>query len=397
MGTTRDRALSPAVGVILLVAVTVVLGTLVATGVFGALDGVGSTAPDADFAFWYSEEYNALETDSFGSVGQTSADGITRITVERAPDAIPVEELFLVVGSTENNWGHHQTQYSVNDTIGSGNKIDVWAARGDEIQVIWRDQDGDSSAILDSFTVPKLDALAPPPEPDVGCPWVENQLAPGPEFKDPLTIDNRIVECDLDQYNVTKLEIINDGAVIGEVEADGDIDLRDGVTYEGDVVMLSGGNDIDLDDGSEINGDVDAQGGVALDAGSVIEGDVHANDDVDIDGNSRVSGKIETDANVKLNEEGSGAVTVEEGIAAAGDVDIYDGSTVQGDVHSTNSGSITMTDSTVLGAVATGEDVDVDGSTVQNHVYEDNGFSCDSSEINGQNCGSYTPEDYGDY
>lgn len=129
---------------------------------------------------------------------------------------------------------------------------------------------------------------------------MESQLAPGPDYEDPLTIDDRVVECDLDQYNVTKLEIINDGAVIGEVEADGDIDIRGGATYEGDV-------------------------------------------------------------------------------------------------HSTNSGSITMTDSTTLGAVATGGDVDVDGSTVQNHVYEDNGFSCDSSEINGQNCGSYTPEDYGDY
>lgn len=396
MQTPTDRALSPLIAVVLLVAVTVVLVGVAATGVFGTITGGGATAPEVDLAFWYSEAYDQQETDSFGTIGVTSADGITEITIETTQEAVEAEQLFLVVAGTENSWGHHQTQYSLDEAIDTGDKLQVWAERGEEIQVVWRAADDDSSAILDSFSVPRIDEQSPYPTPDVGCPWVESQLGP-PPYSGDLTIDGIVVECDLDAYDVHKLEIINDGAVIGEVEADGDIDVRDGATYDGDVVMESGGNDIDLDDGSEINGDVDAAGGVALDAGSRIEGNVDAEDDVDVDGNSRVGGTIETNGNVKLNEEGSGAVTVEGAVTAAGNVDIYDGSTVQGDVHSTNSGSITLTDSTVLGAVATGEDVDVDGSTVQHHVYEDNGFSCTSSQINGQSCSPYSPKDYGEY
>ncbi|PSQ47294.1 hypothetical protein BRD19_10135 [Halobacteriales archaeon SW_7_65_23] len=90
-------------------------------------------------------------------------------------------------------------------------------------------------------------------------------------------------------------------------------------------------------------------------------------------------------------------MTVGGKITTEGNVNVEGGSTVEGDIESTNSGTIDVTDGTVLGALATQEDVDVDSSDIQGHVYEDNGFSCSSSTINGQNCGSYAPQDYDDY
>jgi flagellin-like protein len=404
---TTDRGMSPVIGVVLLVAITGVLGATAATMVFGQ-SGV-TVPPQGDLSFSYTEEYGASETDSFGRTGDAGGDGQTTIVVETVSKDIEAEQLAVIVGDSRINWAHNQTEYEVGDSIDSGDEVSVWTERGDEIMIVW--EGSTQSAVLGRLSVPEYESTAdspdpdsngeseddsPFPSPDEDCSWVENQLGP-PPYEGDLTIDGIIVECDLDQYNVKKLEIVNDGGVIGETEADGDIDMRDGTTWDGSVVMLSSGNDIDLDDGSKINGNVDASGNVALDAGSEVSGDVDATGDVDVDGNSQIGGGIDATGDVNLNEKGTGSVTVGDTLEAGGDVDIYDGSTVQGDVESTTGGSVTLTDSTVLGAVATGGNVDVDDSTVETHIYQNNGLSCDSSVINGDNCGDYTSKSYDEY
>jgi len=119
-------------------------------------------------------------------------------------------------------------------------------------------------------------------------------------------------------------------------------------------------------------------------------GDVQADD-------SYIGGDIRTDGTVDVSASAGNATTVGGSIVAMGNIDVSDGSTAQGDLHSTNGGSITMTNGTALGDVATQEDVDVEDSVVGGNVYEDNGFSCDSSTIDGKSCGAYTPKDYDDY
>lgn len=379
-----------------MIAITVLLGILAATGVFSQLDPYGVSEPQVETAYFYTEDQEVTELDSFGLSGNAYGDGWATIQIESAADAVNAEQLTIEVGGTAYSWANYNTPYNVGDQVGVGDTINVWAERGDTILITWETADGEESFVLGSYTIPEAGpdiGGGGVPDADKDCDWVEDQLGPSPYSGD-LTIDGIVVECDLDAYDVQKLVIKNKGAVIGEVEADGDIDITDGATYNGDVVMLSGGNDVDIDSGSEITGNINADGGVALDASSKVNGDVTATDDVDVDGNSQIGGSISTGGNVKLNEEGSGGVTVGGSIAADGNVDIYTGSTVDGDVESTNSGSITLTDSTVLGYVATNEDVDLDGSTVGDDVYENNGFSCASSTIDGTSCSSYTPKNY---
>lgn len=378
-----------------MIAITVLLGILAATGVFSQLDPYGVSEPQVETAYFYTEDHEATELDSFGMSGNAYGDGWTTIEIESAANALNAEQLTVEVGGTSYSWANYNTPYNVGDNVGVGDSINVWAERGDTVLITWESPDGEESFILGSYTIPEVGPAISGgvPDPDEDCEWVEDQLGP-PGSSGDLTIDGIVVECDLDAWDVQKLVIKNKGAVIGEVEADGDIDITDGATYNGNVEMLSGGNDVDIDDGSEITGNVNAQGGVALDASSKVNGDVIATGDVDVDGNSQIGGSIDTDGNVKLNEGGSGGVTVGGSVDADGDIDIYTGSTVDGDVESTNSGSITLTDSTVLGYVATNEDVDLDGSTVGDDVYEDNGFSCDSSTIDGTACGSYTTKSY---
>jgi len=379
-----------------MVGMTVVLAAAVAPIIFGAVQE-SESPPNAQISFAYDEGAKSDATDSFARTkAAAGADGFVVINVESVPDGMDADQLFLQTSNSTRPWLHGHTQYSFGDTVRTGGSLTRWAERGEEIRVIWESEGSDRSYTIGLFTVPNVDDVAPggPPTPTYYCDWVEDNLNPGPDEGD-LTIDGVVVECDLDQYDVWDLQIKNDGALIGEAEADGDIDINTGgATYDGDVHMLDNGNTVDLDDGANINGDVIAEtGGVDLDAGTSIDGEVDAEGDVVVSSNSLIEEGIVTTGNVDLTSD----VTVGDKIEAEGNISVSDGSTVEGDIESTNSGTITTTSGTVLGAVATQEDVDIDSSDIQGHVYEDNGFSCSSSTINGQNCGSYAPQNYDDY
>jgi len=55
-----DDAVSPVIGVILMVAITVILAAVIATFVLGLGEQVSSTAPQASFTFEYSDSSNQL-------------------------------------------------------------------------------------------------------------------------------------------------------------------------------------------------------------------------------------------------------------------------------------------------------------------------------------------------
>jgi len=55
-----DDAVSPVIGVILMVAITVILAAVIATFVLGLGEQVSSTAPQASFTFEFNEEYDGV-------------------------------------------------------------------------------------------------------------------------------------------------------------------------------------------------------------------------------------------------------------------------------------------------------------------------------------------------
>ena len=401
-----------------MVGITVVLAAAVAPFVFGAVQE-SESPPNAQISFAYDEGAESVVTDSFARTkAAAGADGLVVINVESVPDGMDADQLFLQTSNSTRPWLHGHTQYSFGDTVRTGGSLTRWAERGEEIRVIWESEGSDSSYTIGLFTVPNVDDVAPggPPTPTHDCSWVKSQLSNSSgTFTGDLTIDDRVVECDLvpPTFKIDNLKIENDGAVIGEIDVFNDINVIDGATYNGDVKMnhTGSGDDIDLTDGSEINGNVIADGNVDIDDETTVDGDVSADGDVSIDNGGTVFGIVDAKGDVDVDsntliEEGivttgnvdlTSDVTVGDKIEAEGDISVSDGSTVEGDIESTNSGTITTTSSTVLGAVATQEDVDIDSSDIQGHVYEDNGFSCSSSTINGQNCGSYAPQNYDDY
>ncbi|WP_436934618.1 type IV pilin [Halovenus marina] len=122
------RAVSPVIGVILMVAITVILAAVIATFVLGLGESVSDSAPQASFDFDYDGS-DVTVTHQSGAVLDSD-----RITVN-------------VDGSAASS--------QFNTEISSGTSITVTGVNpGQTVAVVWESQSGDNSATLGDFDVP---------------------------------------------------------------------------------------------------------------------------------------------------------------------------------------------------------------------------------------------------
>lgn len=161
---TDDDAVSPVIGVILMVAITVILAAVIATFVLGLGESVSSTAPQAQFDEDYSTS-PANETDNFGinitgSVGTNepsgvtgkSADGVLTVT-HTSGDAVTAENLYMTGGAASDRqaWSDSD-QFATGDDVSAGNSVRYAADQDDTVRVIWSDDSEGSSAELSKWT-----------------------------------------------------------------------------------------------------------------------------------------------------------------------------------------------------------------------------------------------------
>jgi hypothetical protein len=420
-----ERAVSPVVGIALLVGVTVMLALVVAPFVFGVSGNLGSEAPSAEFAFVY-EGGESLDlgtpTDDFGTpVGQ--GDGIVTIQFERGDSMDPAN--LEVRGSVSGGNLLDDTGNDIfgpDDSVREGGVISVTAARGETVQVIWTGPGGEESAVLGDFSIEVPESLTPPwvPEADVGCGYIEDQLT---DTENDISVVGVVVECDLDQYypRIDDIEIAstggNLGAVVGNVNGTGDIDILQGAGVyqgylhpgadgdDGELNVLGGSTvyaevngkgdgDATIGEASEVNGDLRFNSTVKVEEGSSVSGRVVAGtggDDGDIDIlNATVGGRIVAaadsdiivgdDSDVGGDIDGYGTVKVEEGSSVGGKivagtggddgtVDVLNG-TVDGRITSQAEGDVTVDVGTVRGGIDAGDssDVTIEQGTVQGRI-----------------------------
>ncbi|QSG09080.1 type IV pilin [Halapricum desulfuricans] len=146
---TDDDAVSPVIGVILMVAITVILAAVIATFVLGLGESVSSTAPQANF----QEDYQAngsLSADI--ELNSSTADGVLTIT-HTGGDGIAAENLYMANGSERKRWTANDT-YDVEDEISAGNSITAHVNNDTTIRVIWSDDSEGTSAELSKWTGP---------------------------------------------------------------------------------------------------------------------------------------------------------------------------------------------------------------------------------------------------
>jgi flagellin-like protein len=124
-----DKGVSPVIGVILMVAVTVVLAAVIGSFVFGLGDGLNQPAPSTQIEFDYDASNEKLTV---------IHDGGETLTASNAGEII-------VDGTAETSF-----PYSAGDEIATG----IDAAGGDEVDVVWVSVDGSQTQVLATFEAP---------------------------------------------------------------------------------------------------------------------------------------------------------------------------------------------------------------------------------------------------
>ncbi|MDS0281548.1 type IV pilin N-terminal domain-containing protein [Haloarcula onubensis] len=129
-----DDAVSPVIGVILMVAITVILAAVIATFVLGLGDAVSNNAPQASF------EFNA-NNDEIIMTGGDELDG----------SSIKVE---VEGGDTVGPTGSGTGTAEVPTTITAGTNLLANGGtfgEGDTVRVIWTNPSGGNTAVIGSY------------------------------------------------------------------------------------------------------------------------------------------------------------------------------------------------------------------------------------------------------
>jgi flagellin-like protein len=145
-----DKAVSPVIGVILMVAITVILAAVIGTFVLGLGDQVQDTAPQASFNFELDQGTGDFsDSDDTVTITHDGGDTVTasQVTVRIGGTAQgSLAGTFTDFSGTEISAGS-TAEY---DEGGTGTEI----SSGADVRVVWSSASSDTSATLGRTTVP---------------------------------------------------------------------------------------------------------------------------------------------------------------------------------------------------------------------------------------------------
>jgi flagellin-like protein len=152
-----DRAVSPVIGVILMVAITVILAAVIGTFVLGLGDQVSQTTPQASFSFDYDRDTTAPIQDEL-TVSHNGGD-----TLEASEVSITISGASPDPGNVNSStpWGNFSgtgdevsagsSVVISNSSVSTNNELDL---SGATVRVVWQAAEGDSSAQLGTWNGP---------------------------------------------------------------------------------------------------------------------------------------------------------------------------------------------------------------------------------------------------
>jgi len=140
---TEDRAVSPVIGVILMVAITVILAAVIGTFVLGLGDQVSDNAPQASFTFEFADSGGFDGgTGDYVNITHDGGETLENSTLEVQGDG--GTDLSYVSGST---W---------DSSISSGDRISYENVNsGETIRVVWTNPNGGSTNTIARSTAPQ--------------------------------------------------------------------------------------------------------------------------------------------------------------------------------------------------------------------------------------------------
>ncbi|MDS0258315.1 type IV pilin N-terminal domain-containing protein [Haloarcula sp. S1CR25-12] len=152
-----DDAVSPVIGVILMVAITVILAAVIASFVLGLGDTTQET-PQASWSFDYDSSLDGTTNGDFGGgalQGSGSGDGVLTVTHDSG-DNIDGAKLTLNDGNGDGptvSFEDSSTGPDI-DTVNSGTSADVGIDNDDTVRIIWASESGENTATLSTYEAP---------------------------------------------------------------------------------------------------------------------------------------------------------------------------------------------------------------------------------------------------
>jgi len=146
-----DAAVSPVIGVILMVAITVILAAVIATFVLGLGDQVSDAAPQTSFSF----DYDGSASPSSGTDLATNTDAADRgeLTITHSGGA-SIAQARLSATDRQSD-GPVSLYGTAEDTdVTAGNSETIGVDEDDTVSVVWENAEGTTSATLEEFEGP---------------------------------------------------------------------------------------------------------------------------------------------------------------------------------------------------------------------------------------------------
>jgi len=144
-----DDAVSPVIGVILMVAITVILAAVIASFVLGLGDQAQQATPQASFSFDYERD-DTLSTSS-GTLyesGDVSNSGELTITHDGG-DSIDEARISL-----SDDDGSEITSTGFSDPVTAGSSVTQNIGNDDTVRVVWTSSSEDNTATLATYEAP---------------------------------------------------------------------------------------------------------------------------------------------------------------------------------------------------------------------------------------------------
>ena len=142
---TDDDAVSPVIGVILMVAITVILAAVIGTFVLGLGDQVQNNAPQATFSFDYTSGGNSVDVTATHDGGDTFNDENSNSLVLQGPLADAAS-----AGSSTTN-----DDFLASGPVSAGDNAQITNIEpGETVRIIWTSANGGNTATVASGTTP---------------------------------------------------------------------------------------------------------------------------------------------------------------------------------------------------------------------------------------------------
>ncbi|EMA20923.1 type IV pilin [Haloarcula amylolytica] len=155
-----DDAVSPVIGVILMVAITVILAAVIASFVLGLGDQAQQATPQASFSWEYDELGDLSGGDAAGVISVTH-DGGDSIEAQEmyvrgsgfadSSDGLYSSSTINIGSTTDNSWDE---KFGSSSEVTAGQSINVAAKSTYELRVVYEPVEGDTSATLAQDTGP---------------------------------------------------------------------------------------------------------------------------------------------------------------------------------------------------------------------------------------------------